>query len=64
VSAGEILLTLPFSIDLALTVASHGWAYLAPWTWDSGSGVLARRVLFDAAIKLLPSFAPKPAFVF
>jgi hypothetical protein len=27
-------------------------------------GVIARRVLFDAAIPLLPSFAPKPAFVF
>ncbi len=27
-------------------------------------GVIARRVLFDAAIHLLPSFAPKPAFVF
>jgi protein-L-isoaspartate(D-aspartate) O-methyltransferase len=27
-------------------------------------GVIARRVLFDAAIALLPSFAPKPAFVF
>lgn len=27
-------------------------------------GVVARRVLFDAAIHLLPGFAPKPAFVF
>jgi protein-L-isoaspartate(D-aspartate) O-methyltransferase len=27
-------------------------------------GVVARRVLFDAATPLLPSFTPKPAFVF
>jgi protein-L-isoaspartate(D-aspartate) O-methyltransferase len=27
-------------------------------------GVLARRILFDAATPLLPGFAPKPAFVF
>jgi 3-methyladenine DNA glycosylase/8-oxoguanine DNA glycosylase len=40
--AGEILLPLPSAIDLALTVASHGWAYLAPWRWDPEAGVLAR----------------------
>jgi len=27
-------------------------------------GVLARRVIFDAAVPLLPGFQPKPAFVF
>jgi protein-L-isoaspartate(D-aspartate) O-methyltransferase len=27
-------------------------------------GVLARRVIFDAAVPLLPGFRPKPAFVF
>ena len=27
-------------------------------------GVLARRVIFDAATPLLPGFLPKPAFVF
>ncbi len=27
-------------------------------------GVLAHRVLFDAATPLLPGFLPKPAFVF
>jgi 3-methyladenine DNA glycosylase/8-oxoguanine DNA glycosylase len=42
VSAGEILLPLPAPIDLALTVASHGWAHLAPWQWDSEAGRLAR----------------------
>ncbi|MFL5267933.1 MAG: protein-L-isoaspartate O-methyltransferase family protein [Stellaceae bacterium] len=28
------------------------------------SGILAQRVIFDAAIPLLPGFQPKPAFVF
>jgi 3-methyladenine DNA glycosylase/8-oxoguanine DNA glycosylase len=42
VSAGETLLPLPSPIDLALTVASHGWAHLAPWRWDREAGLLAR----------------------
>lgn len=28
------------------------------------SGIIARRVIFDAATRLLPGFAPQPAFVF
>ena len=40
--AGEILLSLPSPIDLRLTVASHGWAHLAPWRWDREAGLLAR----------------------
>jgi 3-methyladenine DNA glycosylase/8-oxoguanine DNA glycosylase len=40
--AGEFLLPLAFPVDLALTVASHGWAYLAPWRWDPETGILAR----------------------
>jgi 3-methyladenine DNA glycosylase/8-oxoguanine DNA glycosylase len=35
-------LALRFAIDLRLTVASHGWAHLAPWDWDEPAGVLAR----------------------
>ena len=35
-------LRLDWPIDLALTVASHGWAYLAPWHWDAERGRLAR----------------------
>ena len=49
-STGEILLALPLPIDLALTVASHGWAYLAPWIWDPENGVLARRERIDGDI--------------
>lgn len=36
-------LRFDWPIDLRLTVASHGWAYLAPWQWDPEQGRLARR---------------------
>jgi 3-methyladenine DNA glycosylase/8-oxoguanine DNA glycosylase len=39
---GARRLRLRWPIDLALTVASHGWAYLAPWEWDPERGRLAR----------------------
>jgi 3-methyladenine DNA glycosylase/8-oxoguanine DNA glycosylase len=42
VGAAEIRLQLPFRIDLAPTVASHGWVHLAPWRWDPRAVVLAR----------------------
>jgi 3-methyladenine DNA glycosylase/8-oxoguanine DNA glycosylase len=41
-SVADILLPLPYPTDLGLTVASHGWAQLAPWRWEPDSGVLAR----------------------
>ncbi len=43
VSAGETVLPLCWPIDLGLTVASHGWAHLAPWCWDPEAGRLGRR---------------------
>jgi N-glycosylase/DNA lyase len=42
-SAGETVLSLCWPIDLALTVASHGWAHLAPWRWNPEAGRLGRR---------------------
>jgi hypothetical protein len=63
VSAGEILLTPPFSIDLALTVASHGWAHLAPWTWDSGIGVLASREQIDGDVGTVAAAQPDPGTI-
>jgi 3-methyladenine DNA glycosylase/8-oxoguanine DNA glycosylase len=48
--AGEFLLALRFPIDLALTVASHGWAYLAPWRWDREGGILARTEWLDGRL--------------
>jgi len=43
VSAGETVLALRWPVDLRLTVASHGWAYLAPWCWDPETGRLGRQ---------------------
>ena len=40
--SGGTRLRLDWPIDLALTVASHGWAFLAPWQWDQARGWLAR----------------------
>ncbi len=45
VNAGEIVLPFRWPIDLRLTVASHGWAYLAPWCWDPETGRLGRQEL-------------------
>ncbi len=39
--AGEAQLSLAWPIDLGLTVASHGWAQLAPWHWEPEGGRLA-----------------------
>jgi N-glycosylase/DNA lyase len=36
------VLNFRWPIDLALTVASHGWVQLAPWRWDPEAGRLAR----------------------
>jgi 3-methyladenine DNA glycosylase/8-oxoguanine DNA glycosylase len=41
-ASGAAVLPLRFAVDLRLTVASHGWAHLAPWCWDETTGVLAR----------------------
>jgi len=43
VSSGEAILPLIWPIDLELTVGSHGWAHLAPWSWDPELGRLCRR---------------------
>jgi 3-methyladenine DNA glycosylase/8-oxoguanine DNA glycosylase len=48
--AGTAVLPLAWPIDLALTVASHGWAQLAPWSWDADAGRLARRERIDGVL--------------
>ncbi len=35
------LLELAWPVDLALTVASHGWVYLEPWRWEAETGTLS-----------------------
>jgi 3-methyladenine DNA glycosylase/8-oxoguanine DNA glycosylase len=37
----EALLELDWPIDLALTVASHGWVHLEPWHWEAETGTLS-----------------------
>lgn len=41
-ATGESEVALRWPIDLALTVASHGWVQLAPWEWDPDKACLAR----------------------
>jgi len=43
VSAGKTVLSFRWPVDLRLTVAGHGWAYLAPWYWDPETGRLGRQ---------------------
>jgi N-glycosylase/DNA lyase len=38
----ERVLNFRWPVDLALTVASHGWVNLAPWRWEPDAGRLAR----------------------
>jgi N-glycosylase/DNA lyase len=38
----ETAVNFRWPVDLALTVASHGWVYLAPWRWEPDAGRLAR----------------------
>jgi 3-methyladenine DNA glycosylase/8-oxoguanine DNA glycosylase len=36
------VLNFRWPVDLALTIASHGWVQLAPWRWDADEGHLSR----------------------
>jgi len=46
----ESLISFAWPIDLRLTVASHGWAQLAPWQWDPDRDRLARAERIGARI--------------
>jgi 3-methyladenine DNA glycosylase/8-oxoguanine DNA glycosylase len=37
----EAVIELAWPLDLALTVASHGWVYLEPWRWEIETGTLS-----------------------
>jgi len=37
---GKTRLALNWPIDLGLTVASHGWVHLEPWSWETETGTL------------------------
>jgi len=53
VSRGEAVLPLSWPIDLELTIASHGWAHLAPWSWDTEAGRLRRRERIGAELGMI-----------
>src|SRR5712691_11099236 len=49
----ETILLLSSPNDLALTVASHGWAHLAPWHWDLAAGRLGRRERIEGRLGMI-----------
>jgi 3-methyladenine DNA glycosylase/8-oxoguanine DNA glycosylase len=53
VNAGKTVLLLSWPIDLELTVGSHGWAHLAPWSWDPETGRLCRRERIDDQLGMI-----------
>lgn len=58
--SGATRLRLDWPIDLALTVASHGWAYLEPWSWDPEQGRLARPERIGDRIGTVAVVQPDP----
>jgi 3-methyladenine DNA glycosylase/8-oxoguanine DNA glycosylase len=60
---GEIPLPLPFPVDLTLTVASHGWAHLAPWRWDPEAGTLSRRERISGGLGTIAITQRDPAAI-
>ena len=58
--SGATRLRLDWPIDLALTVASHGWAYLAPWQWDPERGRLARPERIGGKVGQIAVTQPHP----
>ncbi|HTV89452.1 MAG TPA: hypothetical protein VME41_10590 [Stellaceae bacterium] len=53
-------LQFQWPIDLALTVASHGWAYLAPWQWDPARGRLAHAERIGGRVGAIAVTQPEP----
>src|SRR6185503_4850307 len=58
--SGATRLRLDWPIDLPLTVASHGWAYLAPWRWEPDSGLLSRPERINGALGQIAVSQPNP----
>jgi 3-methyladenine DNA glycosylase/8-oxoguanine DNA glycosylase len=54
----ETILLLSSPNDLALTVASHGWAHLAPWHWDLAAGRLGRRERIEGRLGVIQITQP------
>ncbi|HEY1299391.1 MAG TPA: hypothetical protein VGF07_02780 [Stellaceae bacterium] len=58
--SGQAVLALDWPIDLGLTVASHGWAQLAPWQWEPEAGRLARRDRIASRLGLIAAMQSAP----
>ncbi|HWB51297.1 MAG TPA: hypothetical protein VG651_19445 [Stellaceae bacterium] len=58
---GSALIELAWPLDLALTVASHGWVHLEPWRWDSETGTLSHVERIDGAIGTIRMTQRTPA---
>ena len=46
----EAILELAWPLDLALTVASHGWVHLEPWRWEIETGTLSHPELIGGTL--------------
>lgn len=55
------LLELAWPIDLALTVASHGWVHLEPWRWDAETGTLSHAERIGGALGTIGMRQREPA---
>ncbi|MGC3997799.1 MAG: Fe-S cluster assembly protein HesB [Anaeromyxobacter sp.] len=51
---------IPQPFDLALTVRSHGWYDLAPWSWDEARALLARPLRLSSGRVVSAEVAPAP----
>jgi 3-methyladenine DNA glycosylase/8-oxoguanine DNA glycosylase len=49
----QALIELAWPIDLALTVASHGWVHLEPWRWEIETGTLSHPERIGGATGLI-----------
>lgn len=58
--AGTALLRLCWPIDLALTVASHGWVQLAPWRWEPERATLSHVERIGSRIGRVAVAQPDP----
>jgi N-glycosylase/DNA lyase len=57
----EAVIELAWPLDLALTVASHGWVLLEPWRWGEETGVLSHAERIGAAPGIIAMTQRDPA---
>lgn len=57
------LLELAWPLDLALTVASHGWVHLDPWRWEIDAGTLSHRERIGGVLGTITMRQREPAIL-